>query len=340
MSKIDDLIGDEKYEEAVKECFSKNLENLGILLEKILPNLTPNETNLKKVRLSCNWLDSKGLCNLWKKMSKDGRGRWEDLKITSEDDADYYVVINKPHISDEKLIASNLSKTILFRMEPNMEKNKYIWGEYSDPDPNGSKFLFAGYHTKTFNNLEWHLSKTYSQLSDEKIEKKYDNTVLSTVLSEKYTDIGHVKRIDFAKFLETRGINLQVFGSNKFDWKNYAGSLPSHEKDLAIFPYKYTFNVENNFIDNYFTEKIVDAILGECLIFYSGCPNVREYIDPRAFVYLDLNNFEASLFVIQTAMKEDWWSHRIEIIRAEKKRILNELQFFPRISKIIANQSE
>ena len=38
--------------------------------------------------------------------------------------------------------------------------------------------------------------------------------------------------------------------------------------------------------------------------------------------------------IIKKAINEDWWSARIEAIRREKKKILNELAFFPVIENI------
>ena len=66
---------------------------------------------------------------------------------------------------------------------------------------------------------------------------------------------------------------------------------------------------------------------------------MEEYIDSRAFVRLPLDNIDSCISIITKAIEEDWWSQRIDIIRREKNRILNELGFFPRISKIINNAS-
>ena len=99
--------------------------------------------------------------------------------------------------------------------------------------------------------------------------------------------------------------------------------------------------IENNFEENFITEKLWEPILCESLVFYYGCPNVSKYINPLAFVEIDINDFEKSYQIIKKAVEEDWWSQRIEIIREEKKKILNELAFFPRIQKIIeANENK
>jgi GR25 family glycosyltransferase involved in LPS biosynthesis len=93
--------------------------------------------------------------------------------------------------------------------------------------------------------------------------------------------------------------------------------------------------MENNYERNFITEKLWEPILCETLVFYYGCPNVSQYIDSRAYVELDINDYEKSYNIIKKAIAEDWWSQRIDIIRQEKQRILNELAFFPTIDRII-----
>ena len=73
------------------------------------------------------------------------------------------------------------------------------------------------------------------------------------------------------------------------------------------------------------------------MCFYWGCPNLETYIDPLSFVRLDLDNIDESISIIQKAINEDWWSQRIEIIKKEKNKIINELGFFPNVNKILNN---
>lgn len=338
---INKLISDNNVEDAIKECFSKNLPNLGSLLGKIAEYNYELSNEIvekicqpkKRVLLVCNWSDSKSICDLWNRMSKNNDYSWDKIQIVWEEPCDYYCIINKPYDDSLKYVPE---KTIVFRMEPNMENNVGLWGDYWCK-PDEKDFKFVGYHDKHFNNNEWHLSKNYSQLSSEPIVKNNDlSFTLSTILSSKYTDPGHIKRIDFMKYFENKGcLEVHVYGQNKFLWKNYKGSLPPHKKDDSLFPYKYCFNVENFSIRNYYTEKLIDGILAETLVFYSGCNNIKDYIDERAFVYLELSNFENDYEIIKSAIMNDLWSERIEYIREAKKKILNELQFFPRLEKIV-----
>jgi hypothetical protein len=342
---IDKFISKKKYCEALEQCKIDNEPSLGILLYKLwstqkmdLPDITelinmsekyvsPNNETIRVMAL-CYWTDSKGCCDMWNKQSK-GNNKWNRIKLVSEEPADYYVVISATYYN---LSHVDPKKIIIFRMNPCMENGG--WGEWGTPDKD--KYLFVGYHDEHFNNNEWWLSKTYNQLCEEKIEKEdHLSNLFSTILSDKYEDVGHKKRVDFIKFVETKGFKVDVFGGNKFDWKDYKGALPDKQKDDGLFPYKYTFNVENYTLKGYYTEKLIDGILAECLTFYHGCTNISDYIDEGAYVWLDLEDFEADFEKIKNMIEGDEWSKRINIIRKEKMKILNILQFFPRLEGII-----
>lgn len=369
---INQYISENNIIEAISQCMRENKNNLGLLLAKIIiptetssefltiyeqikqnvngeklnnikvpyaeeefnenpPLLEQQESTIIRVMLYCSWTSSQELCNLWNKMSK-GNYTWNNIMIVSEEPADYYVIINRP--PQDAVI--DPMKTIIFRMEPYMENNLEAWGEWANPLANN--FKFVGFHSEHYNNNEWHLSKTYSQLLSEPVDKNKElNKILSTVLSDKYKDPGHIKRIDFVKFLETKGLEVHVFGGNKFEWKDYKGVLPPHQKDDAMFPYKYTFNVENYDIKGYYTEKLIDGILAESLVFYNGCPNIKEYLDERAFVWLDLLNFEDDYQKIKNAIENNLWEERLPYIKETKNKILNETQFFPRLENIISS---
>lgn len=325
---IDNLLKDKNYIKALQKC--DNLPNLKTLLSKCLDIPFPNLAKDIKVKLYCNWTTTKELTEIWSKMSK-GNGRWKNIILT-EDRSDYNIVINKPNID---IPENEYKKTIIFQMEPNMKDNN-DWGEWANPDPN--KFFKIFTHLNSYNNIEWHLSTNYEYLSTKRIEKDLNvSNILSTVLSNKYFDPGHIKRVDFIKYLDANStISTHVFGFNR-GYKNYKGPLPYHCKDLSMFPYKYVFNVENNFITNYFTEKLIDGILSESLVFYHGCPNISNFFDKRSFVWLDLEDFEKDMKIIETAITEDWYTQRLPYIKKMKRLILEEYQFFPRIYNILIN---
>lgn len=284
-----------------------------------------------RIKMICNWCSSEQLCKEWSNMCDNGY-KWKNIEITSSDDnIDYYVIINKPINED---IFYDPKKTLIFQMEPWIYyKNKNwgvkTWGKWSEP--NEKLFLHVGIHKKYLNNVQWQIEKIPINFP----EKRKDKVI--SVLSNKNFDEGHVKRIDFIKFLEAKDENIvDIYGrENYHEFKNYQGKLIDDKKENNFVEYKYCFSVENNNEINYATEKIWEPILCESLCFYWGCPNLEDYMDNKAFVRLDLKDFEGSLKLIKQAIEEDWWSQRIDIIKKEKQKIINELGFFPNINKII-----
>jgi GR25 family glycosyltransferase involved in LPS biosynthesis len=303
--------------------------------------------NKKRVKMLCNWCSSKDLCNEFSVMNVIKGTYINNVELVSDDDngdnsIDYYVIINMP--TYDSLGAYEPKKTIVFQMEPwvyDTTKNWGVktWGEWAIPDAN--KFMRVFRHTECLNNVQWQVSPPENISGEEKINK------VMCVLSDKLYDEGHKKRVEFLKYVDsasesesqvtpTKPTNImQVYGrKNYHELKSYVGET---DNKMELVKYKYYFSCENNSEKNYATEKIWEPILFECLCFYWGCPNLEDHIDSRAFVRLPLDNFEESLSIITKAIEEDWWSQRIDIIKKEKQRIVNELGFFPRLNKIIGD---
>lgn len=295
-----------------------------------------NLNDIKKekytVKLCCNWQEN--LWNDWSKMFPVNKKfkTIPKIEITTTNNPDIFVVVNKP-LKNECIVPS---RTIVFRMEPYIESNPWFNDWLDNIEGRTNSFMYFLEHKDFRNNSEWWLSRDVNQLLNDKIEKNKENR-LSTVLSSQYFMDGHKLRIDFVKYFQQNSkYEIDVFGlSNDHGFRNYKGSLPLRQKDDAIFPYKYTFIAENTDIDNYFTEKIIDLILGESLCFYWGCSNVSDFIDSNAFIRLDLNNKEESLRIIEKSIENNEWEKRIDIIRKEKLKIINHYNFYTRISSLI-----
>lgn len=265
-----------------------------------------------RVMLLCNWTTPEQLRTDWERMLSD-KSRLEFVT----DNPDYWVILNHPgEYSFEP------DRTVVFMMEPN-------W-----PVPIKT-CLRTFTHDTDYNNLEWHLSKTCDELLVYHPEKTKGDTV-SAVLSRKYTDPGHQLRIDFVQYLDEHAFPIDVYGQ-AHDYASYKGELPYKGKDKGLFPYKYTFAAENHALPNYVTEKLIDAILSETLCFYWGCPNLETILDPECFIRLDLNDKEGAMHWMQECIANQEWEKRLPILRAEKERILTELQFVPRLETFLTN---
>lgn len=272
----------------------------------------------------CNWSSSEDLCKEWSNMC-EYNFIWNDIEITwTNNNIDYYIIINYPNNKEYY----DPKKTIIFHMEPSVAITN--WGWWSNP-PN-DKFMFVGSHKNILNAVQLQIRKIPEFFP---VQRK--NNILS-ILSSKNHDIGHIKRINFIKKLEEKNINLiDIYGQQNYhNFNNYKGCVIDNSKEKCFELYKYCFQTENNKEYNYATEKIWEAIVCECLCFYWGCPNLEEYLDPKCFVRLNIDNIEESILIIMKAIKEDWWSQRIEIIRREKAKIINYLGFFPTVKRIIS----
>ena len=266
-----------------------------------------------KVRVYPSWQSSEHVVDFFKRMDINGT-----IELVSSGYSDYNVVLNSP----QEYVPKN-EKTIVFLMEPIDTPTSTKFLEWTNPY--GVKYF-------TNHNTEWHLSWSYSKLMSTHIEK---TKILSTVISDMELLEGHRLRKAFVKYLD-KNMKFDIYGRDK-NYDNHIRELPLYEKDDAIFPYKYTMNFENTSRIGYFTEKIVDAILGECLCFYWGCPNISQYIDSEAYILLDITDHESSLKKIKECIEQNEWEKRIHTIKREKQRILNHLQMFPKLKRIISN---
>jgi glycosyl transferase family 10 (putative fucosyltransferase) len=289
-----------------------------------------------RVKLIGNWCSPRDLCREWARMAL-GALRWNDLEVTWEDhDVDFYVVVNWPWPGEAYLP----ERTIVFQMEPWCAEpyqtwGVKTWGEWSQPDP--ARFLQVRSHRRYVNNAYWQLRASYDELRTRPIRKR---SLLSTICSAKYFDPGHIKRTDFLRFLDARDddvVRVDTYGGrdNPLGLRGWRELPPPDDKDPALLPYRYHLAVENNREHNYITEKLWEPLLTETLCFYWGAPNTAEQVDPRAFIPLDLDDFEAALHTIKTAILANEWERRLEVIRREKRKVLEHYQFFPTLERIL-----
>jgi hypothetical protein len=294
-----------------------------------------------RVRMLTNWCDSRTLCELFNRMTTDNRYAWQfrdahgtqrRIRMTwDDDDPDYWVIINSPQPADEG--SFDPARTVIFAMEPLMwtDVMRPRWGRWAAPSP--LSFLQVRDHQRYRNSSDWWLGLSYAELKAGPPPTK--ERVLAACVSEKYFDPGHRKRVDFLHFLDGQGLDLDIYGSGSHGFHAWRSRTPPHDKRACLLPYRYYFDAENNAVPNFYTEKIVDCLLAETLCFYWGCPNLDSFFDPRAFIRLDLTDFEADLQLIRDAIAADEWTARLPFIQAEKQRILDDYQFFPTLARTL-----
>ena len=280
------------------------------------------------VGVVANWTGGDEVVRQWHRQFPNN-GAWKGVRlVTSDVDASphFTVVINHPQTED---LPINADTAIVVHMEPH--EGTLLYGDWANPDP--GKFMHV--HSRDFapNFLEWHLEISYDQLATTSPTKTAN---LSAIVTGKRLSPGHHFRLDLIHLLESAQFEIDIFGvDNNESFQGHRGALPLFDKRDGLFPYRYTIAVENNSEDNYVTEKLVDAILSECLPFYWGCPNLEEIIDPDSFIRLPPDDLEASVGLIRQAIANDEYSRRLPAIRRSKEKILNSLQIAPTISRLV-----
>lgn len=275
--------------------------------------------NMPRLFVSWNWGSSTAMCKLWNRYTQ------RILLTDHQAQSNLSVVVNH---SSENI---PLTKLIYFCMEPQGEK---LYQQYIDKLKGA---LFVGTHKHHLNNAEWHLSWKAADFKIRSITKTEDKS-LSVVVSSKNFDPGHKYRLALIDALDKHPslpFKLDIYGfCRNLNFRNYRGELPDHAKDDAIFPYKYHLNVENQYIDNYISEKLVDGVLGECLTFYKGAPNVTDFYDKDGMVLLSGNIEEDIRLIIDTISNNAYNKHKAGIMR-NKQRVLDQYVLEPRVLSII-----
>jgi hypothetical protein len=243
--------------------------------------------------------------------------------------ADYHIIINAPRPND----AYDPHKAIFLRMEPKI--HGYMFNGFDNPMPHQYRLL-----THEYNAIEWHLDRSFPALQGDLKGNPLSKTkVISTITSGLRNDPVQRLRLDFLNHADSIP-GFDFYGRDHSPLKSYRGALPRLNKNDGLLPYRYTIACENCLEEDYATEKLIDGILAECVVFYYGHPSITKRIDPQAFIFIDLNDPIKSLGIIKTAIQNDEYSKRIGVIRQMKAKILNELQIMPMLMRSIARIQE
>ncbi len=97
----------------------------------------------------------------------------------------------------------------------------------------------------------------------------------SLIASAKRSQEGHVLRHDMADWARAEGIDMDVMGG---------GYKAFETKAEGLAPYRYSVVIENVREQNYFTEKLIDAILCNCVPIYWGCPNIGDFLNTDGMI--------------------------------------------------------
>lgn len=158
-------------------------------------------------------------------------------------------------------------------------------------------------------------------------EKKHRASTFST--TKKVTAM-HNKRKELTTFIKNNASDIiDVVG----------GDVCFVEDKLeALQSYEYHIVLENFIQRGYFSEKLTDALLAECLVFYNGDPTIEKMF-PGATIRIDSKEPWEVIEIVRTAMKRNEFEKRRIHIKDAKKKILNNLNIVSVISDVVTDRS-
>jgi hypothetical protein len=169
--------------------------------------------------------------------------------------------------------------------------------------------------------------------------QKFDSTAkkdieLGVICSGKDLVPGHATRRRFVEVLEsTFGDRVAIHGN----WKDVGNNTYSGWKDKWEFisRVKRLIVLENSRVPHYWSEKLADAFLANCLPIYHGCPNVNDYFPADAFIPIHCGELEDSIATITKCLQSDLCPTQQAAIQAAKSMVLDKYNLFAEIVNLV-----
>jgi hypothetical protein len=164
----------------------------------------------------------------------------------------------------------------------------------------------VGNFTKDYDEL-----KTLNHIAKDKL--------ISVMCTTKTITEGHRKRLEYVEKLASYfGSRIDIF----------MGPGQVEDKWDTIARYKYHICLENSSLADYWTEKLSDAFLGLAYPFYYGCLNLADYFPKRSFTFIDINDFQKSVSIIEKAIENDQYNNLLESLKIAKNLVLDKYNLF------------
>ena len=281
-----------------------------------------------KIFMLPSWTgDADHMRRLFIRQTPNCSGVWNGIKVAEkEEDADFLIQMDKP----EKGLSCP-EKTIYMNWEPPVKGGHYLCEDY---DVFGRILM----KDNPFPAM-WFLDYTYDELKVMPPPKK--NKKLSCVLSNKRKCKGHKIRHKFAKKMcEEFPKDFELYGSvrlldefREFNVKE-ASSLTKlgkrgnfFDKTEPLKDYRYHLTMENCQYNNYFTEKVTDALLMWSLPIYWGCQNIYDFLPKGSMVIFDAEELKESKRVMEISNDENLYYNSLEHINVSRNLILDKYNF-------------
>jgi len=175
----------------------------------------------------------------------------------------------------------------------------------------------------------------YAKVKENAPEKtKNISSIITNLQSSEYVteSCSYKPRYELTKYLIDKAPYVDFFGG--WELKN------SPLKKDTVEQYRFTLAMENQFTDNWITEKFYDSILYNSVPIYYGCTNIAEYYPEKGYILIeDPFDHERTLKQIKDIQEnaEDIYRELLPGVLTIKKRYFKEYNLLKKIIKIATN---
>lgn len=290
-----------------------------------------------KVRIACPWDTSENITNRLLCQFKTPEINLTDIKFVYDDSYDVAICFNHSCL---KIDSSK--QYYVFPHEPfwNGSHQK----EYNEPNCTVFGFSREGY---TGNNIVTP-SYTFYGGRGPWIDKldiwNYDNItntnfknkskgISSCITGINYSYGIYPKRVNVLKQLKDTSY-IEFFGVGNYKC-NYNDSP---RKIDCTKNFKFNLSIENDYHNNWVTEKFFDAILTDCIPIYYGCSNIKELFPEDGYILLD--NIDDTEYVQDTLVDihnniDEIYNQKIIGARKIKERYFKDHNLLKKIIEIL-----
>lgn len=186
---------------------------------------------------------------------------------------------------------------------------------------------------------DWHFgfdysSKKHKYTFEEIVEMKIPNKTknISIITSSLAVLPFHLKRLDFiTKIKQTFGNEIDYFGRG-FNFVN--------DKADAILPYRFHICIENTSINDLWTEKFADPLLGFSVPIYIGCANIAEYFPNDSFYYLNINDINGAVSLLNKILADPikCYNEKLDKLLQARNLLINDHNIYPTLVNLYLSQ--
>jgi hypothetical protein len=278
------------------------------------------------------------LFNMWRKQTPGRSGVWGQLRgVDNYKEADIFAVIDKlPGGCDV-----DPSRCVFLGAHPP--------GAASYADMRNQPCLAKADCRETVGFLEWWIDHDYDFL--QALEPPAKPKPLVCIISGNKTNNSHQSRLSWLNRFTSRSeeLPLDLYGRIKpvtarmqryfrgelGNWDGSRGGGHMAGKEHAYLEHKYAieFDVLG---EHYFSERVLDSMLLWSMPIYWGCPRLEQYLPVGSFRRLDIDGNGNDVLEI---LASDHYEQNIGELREARRVLLDELQLWPRVHKLVFGQS-